>query len=195
MTVPLEQVQKLRAATGAGVVDCQQALTESGGDFDAAIALLRKRGLQAVGKRSDRTASAGRVEAYLHGDGRIGTLVVLACETDFVARTEEFRTLAKNLAMQVAATAPQWVAPADVPADVVERERSVIAESEDVKGKRAAVVERIVTGRLEKFFTQHCLLEQPYIRDEDQTVGALVASVSAKLGEKLAVTAFQRFSV
>ncbi|HXF57830.1 MAG TPA: translation elongation factor Ts [Actinomycetota bacterium] len=191
--IPAELVKRLRDETGAGMMDCKRALEEAGGDLERAREILRTRGMADARRRMGRQASEGVVEAYVHGEGRIGVLVELNCETDFVARTPEFRSLARELAMQVAAMNPRWVSREDVPPDVVEAERRIYLEQARATGRPEQVVERIVAGKLEAFYKEHVLMDQAYIRDGSRTVGDLVGEVAAKLGEKVAVRRFARF--
>ena len=186
-------VKRLRGETGAGMMDCKRALTESGGDVEKAREILRMKGLASAQKRQGRRASDGVIESYVHGEGRLGVLVELNCETDFVARTSEFRSLARELAMQVAATGPRWVARNDVPPDVVEGERKIYQEQATASGKPENVIGRIVEGKLEAFYKETVLLDQPYIRDDSRSVGELVTEVAAKVGENVVVRRFARF--
>src|SRR5439155_2817919 len=186
-------VKRLRGETGAGMMDCKRALTESGGDVEKAREILRMKGLASAQKRQGRRASDGVIESYVHGEGRLGVLVEVNCETDFVARTSEFRSLARELAMQVAATGPRWVARNDVPPDVVEGERKIYEEQARASRKPENVIGRIVEGKLEAFFKESVLLDQPYIRDDSRSVGDLVTEVAAKVGENVVVRRFARF--
>ncbi|HEY1331684.1 MAG TPA: translation elongation factor Ts [Actinomycetota bacterium] len=188
-------VKQLREMTGAGMMDCKQALVDADGDLDRAQEILREKGLAGVQKREGRTAGEGVVESYIHGEGRIGVLVEVNCETDFVGRTEEFRTLAREIAMQVAAQSPRWVTRDDVPADVVEGERKIYAERARQMGKPENVLDRIVDGMVEAFYRETVLLDQPYIREGDRTVGDLVKEVAAKVGENVIVRRFARFEL
>jgi len=191
--VSAEMVKELRERTGAGMMDCKKALVETNGNMEKAIDLLREKGLAAAAKKAGRIASEGVVEAYIHGGGRIGVLVEVNCETDFVAKTEEFKALAKNIAMQIAASNPAYVSRNDVPADVVNREREVLRAQALNEGKPAHIVDKMVDGRLEKFYKEACLLEQPYIRDPDKTVSQLITENIAKIGENISVRRFVRF--
>ncbi len=193
--IPAEAVKRLRDLTGAGMMDCKRALEESGGVVEKAIDILRARGQAGTQKRAGRTASEGVVDAYIHGEGRIGVLVEVSCETDFVARTDEFRRLAREIAMQVAASNPAWVSRQEVPSDRVEGERKIYEEQARTGGKPENVIDRIVDGKLEAFFRQTVLMDQPYIRDDSVTVGDLVTDVAAKVGEKVAIRRFVRFEV
>jgi len=194
MAITVDMVKELRERTGAGVLDCRNALQEVGGDFDKAATLLRKKGLAIAAKKADREAKEGLVEAYIHGGGRLGVLLELNCETDFVARTADFRELAHDLAMQIAATNPQYLTPQDIPTDVLERQRR--REREQVEGdKPEEVVERILEGKLKKYYQEVCLLEQPFIKDESVVIGELITAKIAKLGENIKVRRFERFEL
>jgi elongation factor Ts len=193
MAVTADQVKELRERTGAGMMECKKALQESQGDFEKAVEVLRKSGIARAAARSGRAASEGVVEAYIHPGNRVGVLIEVNCETDFVARTDEFRELVRNLAMQVAAAGAEVVRREDVPTERVAREREILKAQTEGQGKPAAIVEKIVTGKLEKFFSEICLLEQPYIRDDKTTVGDLVRQASARTGENIQVRRFARF--
>jgi elongation factor Ts len=191
--IPAELVKRLRDETGAGMMDCKLALREAGGDLERAREILRKKGLASAQKRQGRSASEGTVDAYIHGDGRIGVLVEVNCETDFVGRTDEFRRLAREIAMQVAARDPRWVSREDVPTDVVEGERKIYEEQARASGKPDHIVGRIADGKLEAFFKESVLLDQAYIREDSKTVADLVAEVASKVGEHVVVRRFARF--
>ena len=191
----LAQVKELRERTGAGVVDCQKALAETSGDVEKAIVFLREKGLAAAAKRAGRTAAQGLVNAYIHGGGKIGVLVEVNCETDFVARTDEFQRLVKDIAMQIAATNPRYVRREEVAEAERERERGIYRAQTGQSGKPAAVIERIVEGKLEKFYSEACLLEQPFIRDPNKTVDQLVKDAVARTGENIVVRRFARFQI
>ena len=193
MAVTADQVKELRERTGAGMMECKKALQESQGEFEKAVDALRKSGIARADSRAGRTASEGVVEAYIHPGNRVGVLIEVNCETDFVARTDEFRELVRNLAMQVAAAGAEVVRREDVPADRIEREREILKAQTAGQGKPPQIVEKIVTGKLEKFFSEICLLEQPYIRDDKTTVGDLVRHASSKTGENIQVRRFARF--
>lgn len=184
-----ELIKELRARTGAGVMDCRTAVEQSGGDLEKAVELLRARGLATAAKKASRTASEGLVESYVHAGGRVGALVEVNCETDFVARTEEFKRLAHDVALQVTAAAPEYVSREAIPPAVVERQRQEFAQ--ELVGKPAAAVE----GRLAKWFTDVVLLEQPFIRDENKRVGDLLTEAIAKFGENILVRRFARFKL
>lgn len=190
------QVKELRSRTGAGVIDCRDALVEAAGDLEKAAQLLRAKGLAAAERKSGRAAREGLVTSYIHGEGRLGVLVEVNCETDFVARTPEFKTLARDVALQIAASAPQYVSRADVPADIVDAERAAYLAQARAEGKSEAVAARDAERKLEKFFATVCLLDQPFIRDdgsEARTVGDVVKEVIAKTGENIQVRRFARF--
>jgi len=192
MTITADLVKQLRDMTGAGMMECKKALAETAGDLEKAVDVLRKAGIAKAEKRADRSASQGRIESYVH-DSRIGVLVEVNCETDFVARTDDFKRLCKDLAMQVAAAGADYVRREEVPAARIERERGIYAEQVKQEGKPAAIVDKIVTGKLEKFFGEVCLLEQPFIKDDKQKVGDLVRETSARTGENVVVRRFARF--
>jgi elongation factor Ts len=185
-------VKRLRDLTGAGMMDCKRALEETAGDVDAAVEVLRKRGQAAAQRRAARTAHEGLIEAYVHM-GRLGVLVEVNCETDFVANTGEFRTLARDLAMQVAATETRWISPEQVPEDEIERERKIYEELAREEGKPEHIIGRIVEGKLQTFYRNHCLLRMPWIRDDTKTIEELVSEVSAKVGENVQVRRFAKF--
>ena len=193
MAVTADQVRVLRERTGAGMMECKKALQEAQGNFEKAVDVLRKSGIARADSRAGRAASEGLVEAYIHPGNRVGVLIEVNCETDFVARTEEFRELTRNLAMQVAAAGAEVVRREDVQAERIERERAILAAQTQGQGKPVAIVEKIVTGKLEKFYSEICLLEQPYIRDDKTTIGDLVRQASARTGENIQVRRFARF--
>jgi len=194
MAISIEIIRDLRQRTGAGVLDCKKALEEADGDIEKAIELLRKKGLAIAARKADREANEGLVEAYIHPGGRLGALLELNCETDFVARTEDFRGLAHDLAMQVAATNPQYLTPEDVPSEVLERQREWQREQLG-GGKPEEVVERILEGKVRKYYQEVCLLDQTFIRDEGLIVRDLITSKIAKLGENIKVRRFARFEL
>ncbi|MBX6396209.1 MAG: translation elongation factor Ts [Alicyclobacillaceae bacterium] len=195
MAISAAQVKELRERTGAGMMDCKKALTDADGDMEKAIQLLRERGLAAAAKKAGRIATEGLVEAYIHGGGRIGVLVEVNCETDFVAKTEEFRELVRDIAMQIAASKPEYVKREDVPAAVVEKEKEILRAQALNEGKPAHIVDKMVEGRIEKFFKEVCLLEQPFIKNPDVTVEQLVKEKIAKIGENISVRRFVRFEL
>jgi elongation factor Ts len=187
-----EMVKRLRDLTGAGMMDCKRALEETGGDVELAIEGLRKKGKADVKRRASRAASEGRVEAYVHL-GRLGVLVEVNCETDFVANTDEFKTLARELAMQVAATDTRWISRDQVPEEEMARERKIFEEMAREEGKPDHIIPKIVEGKLEAFYRSHVLLSQPWIRDDSKTVEELVDEVGARVGEKVHVRRFAKF--
>lgn len=194
MSITIEQIRDLRQRTGAGILDVKKALEEVSGDADAAIQLLRERGLAKAAKKASREATQGRVASYIHGDpGRIGVLVEVNCETDFVARTPGFRDLVQSIAMQIAAASPEWVTDEDVPGEVMERERSTILAQMAGENKPPQVMEKIIEGRLNKWLDETVLLRQPSIRDNDITIGKLVQHAIAEMGENIVVRRFARF--
>ncbi|HLK11046.1 MAG TPA: translation elongation factor Ts [Candidatus Binatia bacterium] len=191
----LELVKDLRERTGAGLLDCQKALGESGGDFDRALRLLRERGLAKAAKKATRAATDGAVGAYIHPGGKIGVLIEVNCETDFVAKTAEFQQLVRDLAMQVAAAAPRYVAREDVPEAELAAEREIYAAQARQQGKPEKVIERIVDGQVERFYKDVCLLEQPFIKQSDRTVGDIVREAIVRFGVNVAVRRFARFQL
>ncbi len=193
MAVSMDLIKKLRDMTGAGIMECRKALEETNGDIEKALEVLRKRGATIAEKKSSRTTKEGLIVAYVHFNGRIGVLLEMNCETDFVARTDEFKELAYNLAKQVAAMNPKYIRKEDVPPEVVEREKEVYREQ--VKDKPAEVVEKIVEGKLEKFFEEVCLYEQKYIFDETKKVKDLINELIAKTGENVKVSRFVRYEL
>jgi len=195
MKISAKHVKQLRDRTGAGMMDCKKALQETAGDLEAAIDLLRTKGEAKAAKRAGRSANEGTIASYIHHGGRIGVLVELNCETDFVANTDDFRTLARDLAMHVAASDPLAVATADVDAEVVEREKAIFAEQVAREGKPEHIRDRIVEGKLGKFYRERVLLEQAYIKDPDRSVGELITEISARTGEKIQVARFSRFQL
>lgn len=191
--ISAQNVKELREKTGVGVMDAKAALAESGGDLDKAMKLLRERGQLKAGKKSTRQTSQGIVDAYIHAEGRIGVLLEVNCETDFVARNKDFKELVHDLALHVAAASPQYVSREDVPAEVVEKEKKTFLAEAKEGGKPAQIVEKIVMGKLEKFFQEACLLEQPFVRDADVTVRQLVEQKIATIGENIKVKRFTRY--
>ncbi len=192
MEITATSVRELREKTGAGMMDCKKALTECAGDVEKATDLLRKKGLNAADKKAGRTAAEGVVLSYLHGDGTIGVLVEINCETDFVARTEDFKTFARDVAMHIAAAAPQYVVASEVPAEVIEKERAIFQEQVVATGKPAPEIEQIIEGMIQKFIADICLLDQPFVKDPDKTVGQIQKEAIAKLGENLSIRRFAR---
>ena len=205
MAITAALVKELREKTGAGMMDCKKVLTETNGDIDKAIDLLREKGLAAAAKKAGRIAAEGVVTSYIHGNGRIGVLVEINCETDFVGKTDNFQNLAKDIAMQIAAANPTYLNREEVPADVIEHERTVLLEQakaeaeEDVKAGRKpkpeAVLEKMVNGRIEKYYKENCLMEQVFIKDSDKTITDLINENIATLGENINIRRFVRFEL
>lgn len=195
MSISAQDVKALRDRTGAGMMECKKALQETSGDLEAAIDLLRSRGAAKAAKRADKSANEGTVGFYLHHGGRIGVLVEINCETDFVANTDNFQQLARDLAMHIAAANPVAVRAEDIDPALVERERAVYLEQVRNEGKPEAMQEKIVEGKLRKFFQENTLLEQPFVKDPDRTVTQLITDVSTQTGEKIEVARFTRFAV
>ncbi|UCC69305.1 MAG: translation elongation factor Ts [Armatimonadota bacterium] len=195
MAVSAQQVQELRRKSGAGVMDCKRALEESGGNMDKAATLLRKQGMARADARLSRPTSEGVVASYIHAGGKIGVLVEVNCETDFVARTEEFQELARNLAMHIAAEEPRYVRQEEVPDDVAEQEKEVYRALAIKEGRPEKVLDRVVEGRLKKFYSEVCLLDQAYVRDDQKTVGELLKESMGKIGENIAVRRFVRYQL
>lgn len=195
MAITAADVAKLRAQTGAGMLDCKKALEETNGNFEAAVDALRQRGAAKAAKRADKVAAEGVVTSYIHGAGRIGVLVEVNCETDFVARTDSFRALATDLAMHIAAAAPRYLTSAEIPAEELERERNVYAETLKAEGKPAEMIAKIVDGKLAKFYGEVCLMNQAFIKDEDKTIEKLLAEKTGEIGEKITIRRFVRYEL
>ncbi|MGI6113735.1 MAG: translation elongation factor Ts [Mahellales bacterium] len=186
-------VKELRERTGAGMMDCKRALSEVNGDMEKAVELLREKGLAAAAKKAGRIAAEGIVDSYIHGDGRIGVLVEVNCETDFVAKTDEFKSFVKDVAMQIAASSPLYVKREEVPQADIEKEREIIKAQALNEGKPEKVIDKIVDGRLEKFFKEVCLLEQPFVKDTDKSVMDVLTEKIATIGENINIRRFVRF--
>ncbi|MBI3091274.1 MAG: translation elongation factor Ts [Candidatus Tectomicrobia bacterium] len=195
MAITSAMVKELRERSGAGIMDCKSALQVTDGNLDAAIDHLRKKGLAAAAKKAGRATSEGLVISYIHPGNKIGVLLEVNCETDFVARTEEFQNLARDLAMHVAALAPQYARREDVPEAVLRREQEIYASQAQATGKPPQVVERIVQGKLDKWYGEVCLLDQPFVKEDKKTVSELVKELIAKLGENIVVRRFSRFQL
>lgn len=195
MQIPAQLVKQLRERTSAGFNDCRAALVEASGDLEKAIDILRKKGQAAAAKKAQREASEGLVGSYIHAGGKIGVLVELNCESDFVARTEAFQLLSHDIAMHIAALDPRYVRREEVTPDMLEKEREIYKAQALATGKPEAVVEKIVTGKMEKFYEENCLYEQHYIKDESVTIGEMISQAIAKLGENIAIRRFARFKV
>ncbi len=195
MEITADMIKELRSATGAGVLDCRKALQEANGDFDKAVDFLREKGMATAAKRADRDASNGVVELYSHGGGRVGVMVEVNCETDFVARADQFRSMAHEIALQIAASAPKYIKAEEIPASELEHEAEIARARAKEEGKPDSVLDKIVEGRLEKFKDEVVLLRQPYIRDESITVEKLLLQTITATGENLVIRRFQRWEL
>jgi len=195
MEISATQVKQLRDKTGAGMMECKAALTEASGNMEEAMTLLRKRGLAQAAKRAGRATAQGLITSYIHLGGKIGVLVEVNCESDFVARTDDFNNLVKDVAMHIAAASPRWLRREEVPPSEVDKEKQIYRAQMEKEGKPANVMEKIIEGKLGSFYSQFVLLDQPYIRDDKMSVGQLVAQASAKTGENIQVSRFVRFRV
>ncbi len=193
--ITAEMVKKLREKTGAGMMDCKNALVETGGNAEKAVALLREKGLAKAAKRAGRTASQGVVDAYIHLGGKVGVMVEVNCETDFVARNAEFKTFVRDLCLQVAATNPAYLSRDDVPTDEIEKEKEVLKNQALYEGKPEKIVEKIVAGKMEKYYEENCLLEQPFVKDPDQKVTDLLSNLIAKIGENIVIRRYVRYEM
>ena len=188
-------VKELRERNGAGMMDCKKALAATEGDMDKAIDFLREKGLAAAAKKAGRIAAEGLVESYIHGGGRIGVLVEVNCETDFVAKTDAFKSLVKDIAMHIAAANPSYLRREEVPAAELEHEKMVLSEQARNEGKPEKIIEKMVTGRIEKYYKEVCLLEQPFVKDPDKTISDLITESIAKIGENIAIRRFTRYQL
>jgi len=186
-------VKELRVKTGIGMMDCKKALSESNGDFEKAIEYLRKKGMSAAARRSSRAAKEGTIASYIHTGGKIGVMVEINCETDFVAKTDDFRLLTKDIAMHIAAANPLYIQPEDVPENVLEKEKDIYRSQSLAEGKPEKIIDRIITGKLKKYYEDVCLLEQRFVKDLDVSVGTLINNMIAKTGENIIVRRFARF--
>ena len=195
MAITAEQVKQLRDKTGAGMMECKAALTEANGDTEEAVTILRKRGLAQAAKRAGRATAQGTIGTYIHLNGRIGVMVEVNCESDFVARTDDFNNLVKEVAMHIAAADPKWVRREDVPAEAIEKEKAIYRAQMENSGKPANVLDKIIEGKLGSFYSQFVLLDQPSVRDGAVTISQLVAQASAKTGENIQINRFIRFRV
>lgn len=193
MTITADLVKQLRDMTGAGMMECKKALSETSGDLDKAVEVLRKAGAAKAEKRAERAASEGMVESYIHPGNRVGVLVEVNCETDFVARTDDFKALVRDIAMQAAAAGADYVRREEVPAERVAKEREIYAAQLANEGKPANIIDKILEGKINKFYSEVCLLEQPFIKDDKQSITDLVRGASAKTGENIVVRRFVRF--
>jgi elongation factor Ts len=190
-----EDVKKLRDKTGVGMMDCKKALAETNGDFEKAVEILRKKGMDVANKRSGRTASQGQVYAYIHMGGKIGVLVEVNCESDFVAKSDDFMNFVKDVSMQIAAANPDWITREDVPEDVLNKEKEILKDQALKSGKPEKILDKIVEGKLGKFYSERCLLDQGFVKDQDKTIKQLLDELMAKTGEKCVVRRFARYQV
>ena len=188
-------VKELRERTGAGMMDCKKALSATDGDLEKAIDFLREKGLAAAAKKAGRVAAEGLLEAYIHGGGRIGVLVEVNCETDFVAKTDAFKELVKDIAMHIAATNPSYLKREEVPTAELEHEQAVLAEQARNEGKPEKIIEKMVAGRIEKYYKEVCLMEQPFVKDPDKTISDLITESIAKIGENISIRRFTRYQL
>ncbi len=195
MEISVELVKDLRQRTGAGVIDCKTALQESKGNLEGAIDYLRRKGLATAAKKAGRIAADGLVSSYIHAGGKMGVLVEINCETDFVAKTEDFQTFVKNIAMHIAAANPQYIRREEIPEQALERERAIYRTQAQEAGKPQKVIDKIVEGKMERFYSEVCLLEQTYVRDPDVTIKELLDAMIAKVGENIAIRRFARFQL
>lgn len=195
MAITMEKIKDLRGRTGAGVLDCKKALKETDGDVEKAVEHLREKGMAAASKKAGRVTAEGLVHSYIHMGGKIGVLLEVNCETDFVAKTDEFQDFVNNIALHIAAMNPEYVSREDIPADVVEKEKEILATQARNDGKPDHIVEKIVEGRLEKFYGDVCLLDQPFVKDDEKTISQLVKEKIAKIGENINVRRFVRYEL
>lgn len=195
MEISANLVRDLREKTGAGMMDCKKALVETSGDFEKAIEYLRKKGIASAAKKAGRMTKEGAVYAYIHGEGKVGVLVEVNCETDFVARTEQFRQFVKDVSMHIAAANPQWVRQEEVPVELVAKEKEIAVAQMQASGKPAAVLEKIAEGKLKKFYEDHCLLNQTFVKDPEKTIEQLVKETIATLGENISIRRFTRYAL
>ncbi len=195
MQITSEDVKKLREKTGVGMMDCKKALQECGGDFDKAVEYLRKKGMDVANKRQGRTASQGMVTSYIHMGGKIGVLVEVNCESDFVAKSEGFVSFAKDVSMHIAAAAPEWVSREEVPQNVLDKEKEILREQALKSGKPEKIVDKIVEGKLSKFYEERCLLDQPFVKDKDKKIRQLLDEMMGKTGEKCVIRRFARYQL
>ena len=195
MEISAEKVKELRDKTGSGIMDCKEALKVAGGNFDKAIEYLREKGMSAATKKSSRATKEGAVTSYIHMEGKVGVMVELNCETDFVAKTQDFKTLSKDIAMHIAAMNPSYVKAEDVPADVIEVEKGIYKKQAQAEGKPEKIMERIVDGKLKKYYEDVCLMNQRFIKDQDMTIEKLVKNAIVKTGENIVVRRFTRYQL
>lgn len=195
MQITSETVKKLRDKTGVGMMDCKKALEETNGDFDKAVEILRKKGIEVANKRSGRSASQGTVASYIHMGGKIGVLLEVNCESDFVAKSDDFNNFVKDVAMQIAAASPDWINRDEVPEDVLSKEKEILKEQALKTGKPEKVIDKIVEGKLTKFYSERCLIDQHFVKDQDKTIKQLLDELMAKTGEKCLIRRFARYQV
>jgi elongation factor Ts len=193
MEITAGLVKELREKTGAGMMDCKKALSETSGDFEKAIDYLRKKGIASASKKAGRATKEGAVSSYIHGEGRVGVLVEINCETDFVARTEQFKSFVRDVSMHIAAAQPQWVSPEEVPADIIAKEKEIAVAQMQASGKPAAVLEKIAEGKIKKFYEDNCLMQQTFVKDPNKTIDQLLKETIAGLGENMTIRRFARF--
>jgi elongation factor Ts len=195
MAVSAAMVKELREKTGAGMLDCKKALEEANGDMNRAVEILREKGLSAAAKKAGRIATEGAVESYIHGGGKIGVLVEVNCETDFVGKNSEFREFVRDIAMHIAASSPQYVSREEVPAEVIEKEKEILRAQALNEGKPEKIIEKMVEGRINKFYEEYCLMEQAFVKDPDKTIAQLVSEKIASIGENITIRRFARFEL
>ena len=193
MEITANLVKELREKTGAGMMDCKKALAETSGDFEKAIDYLRKKGIASASKKAGRVTKEGSVSSYIHGEGRVGVLIEVNCETDFVARTEQFRQFVKDVSMHIAAASPQWVNPEEVPAEIIAKEKDIAVAQMQASGKPAAVLEKIAEGKIKKFYEDSCLMQQAFVKDPSKSVDQLLKETIAILGENISIRRFTRY--
>jgi elongation factor Ts len=193
--ITAEMVKELRTATGAGMMECKKALLETDGDKEKAIGLLREKGLSKAAKRAGRIAAQGVVDSYIHLGGKVGVMVEVNCETDFVARNEEFRVFVRDICLQIAATNPTYLSRDEVPEEVIEKEKEILRRQAAREGKPEKIIEKIVSGRIDKYFEENCLLEQPFVKDQDKAIKDLLTEKIAKIGENIVIRRFTRFEM
>ncbi|EKD56694.1 MAG: hypothetical protein ACD_58C00120G0017 [uncultured bacterium] len=195
MSITTKDIQELREKTGVGMMDCKKALEEAGGDINKAEELLRKQGAIKAAKKADRSANQGIITSYIHAGGKVGVLLELNCETDFVAKNEQFQVLAHDICLHIAASAPLYVSAKDISQEVIDKEKEIYKEQASAEGKPSNIVDKIVEGKLAKFYEEVCLLNQPYIKDQDQTIEELIQSAIQKIGENIVVAKFARYQI
>jgi elongation factor Ts len=195
MEISASMVKELREKTGAGMMDCKKALSETSGDFEKAVEFLRKKGIASAAKKAGRLTKEGAITSYIHGEGKVGVLVEVNCETDFVARTEQFRQLVKDVAMHIAAANPHWVRSEEVAPEVLAKEKEIAIAQMQASGKPAAVLEKIAEGKLKKFYEDNCLLQQTFVKDPNKTIEQLLKEAIAALGENISIRRFVRFAL